>query len=373
MESRAELSLRVANLIAEGEGATLEFKSSFRWDHRLERVNKDLTKSVLKSIAALMNASGGTLLIGVNDEGEPVGLEADIGSLSKQTLDGFELALRDAIAAHLGQAVDAAVDIRFTPLAGITVAVVDCGAHHQPVYLADGKSTELYVRAGNRSSSLDVAAAISYASRHWQELFGVSRDDIRHLVADTLQLGGLALQSRSLTDNAGIPTWLHVATRRVLDLYLANLARSSGWRKLVIVSPWISDVDTSMASMSTGQLVRRLEDEDATLYLVTRPPVQQWHRDAVTRLADSGRANIAYLPDLHVKLFTAQTTQSSFAMLGSANFTSRSLLNRELGVLATSVGEGRLVVDQLEREAISIYRNEARTIVSQVRFGPGRG
>ena len=120
-----------------------------------------------------------------------------------------------------------------------------------------------------------------------------------------------------------IPFWLNLATRRVLDLFLVNLSRAHGWKRLNIISPWIDEIGGPLATLSFDQFLRRLDDDQATVYLVTRPPEEEWHRRAVQRLATSGRANIALLPDLHVKLFTAQTLQSSFAMFGSANFTTK--------------------------------------------------
>ena len=47
----------------------------------------------MKSIAAFSNGEGGTLLIGVNDEGEILGLEHDYSSLNG-TKDEFGLHLR---------------------------------------------------------------------------------------------------------------------------------------------------------------------------------------------------------------------------------------------------------------------------------------
>lgn len=45
-----------------------------------------------------MNAEGGTLLIGVADDGTITGLDADYATLSKRNRDGFELFLTQLIA-----------------------------------------------------------------------------------------------------------------------------------------------------------------------------------------------------------------------------------------------------------------------------------
>ena len=51
----------ISNLIAQGEGATLEFKRS-------------LSKELGREVCAFANARGGTILIGVSDTGEIVGV-----------------------------------------------------------------------------------------------------------------------------------------------------------------------------------------------------------------------------------------------------------------------------------------------------------
>ena len=61
--------ISIEDLIAEREHDQLEFKASLRWDVKEARINKALEQVVLKSIAAFSNADGGTLLIGVEDDG----------------------------------------------------------------------------------------------------------------------------------------------------------------------------------------------------------------------------------------------------------------------------------------------------------------
>ena len=72
----------VRALIAAGENETLEFKSSLRWDRREERVNKVLEQMVVKTLAGFLNALGGTLLIGIDDDEAIVGLAADYATLT---------------------------------------------------------------------------------------------------------------------------------------------------------------------------------------------------------------------------------------------------------------------------------------------------
>jgi len=65
----AELAADVRELIRAGEGERLELKASARWDHRKGAGNRDLEAVVARSIAGFINADGGTLLLGVGDDG----------------------------------------------------------------------------------------------------------------------------------------------------------------------------------------------------------------------------------------------------------------------------------------------------------------
>jgi len=79
----AALEGDIRQQIVNGESAALEFKSTFRWDLRENRINRSLETVVLKTLAGYMNAQGGTLLIGVADDGSIVGLEKDYSALKK--------------------------------------------------------------------------------------------------------------------------------------------------------------------------------------------------------------------------------------------------------------------------------------------------
>src|SRR6185295_2745086 len=56
-------------LLTQHESATLEFKSTLRWNLRENRKDPQIvTTAVLKTIAAFLNTEGGDLLIGVADD-----------------------------------------------------------------------------------------------------------------------------------------------------------------------------------------------------------------------------------------------------------------------------------------------------------------
>jgi hypothetical protein len=155
----------IERYIEAGESETLEFKGSLRWDFRQETVNKALEKVVAKTIAAFMNSKGGTLVIGVSDEGESLGIEPDLATLgSKSDLDGWELALRNTLNNYLSKEVAALVDASFSDYLGKTVALLHANPARRPAYLTDGHHTEFYVRSGNSTQQLNVKQSLEYCN-----------------------------------------------------------------------------------------------------------------------------------------------------------------------------------------------------------------
>ncbi|MCG8477929.1 MAG: ATP-binding protein, partial [Spirochaetales bacterium] len=153
--------------IAGGESASLEFKASLRWDYREKRPNKDLELVIIKSIAAFNNHRGGTILIGVSDDGAVVGLEADYGCLKDEGKDYFELHLRNLISAHYGTAFAAdRVRIRFPIIDGREICRLDVRKGRLPLYTriaAKGAPPveRFFVRSGNSSRSIDTMSEVT--------------------------------------------------------------------------------------------------------------------------------------------------------------------------------------------------------------------
>jgi len=171
-------------------------------------------------------------------------------------------------------------------------------------------------------------------------------------------------EQSSSSDDQETVTWLRLTTRRVVTSFLGTLARSYKWQRIYLVSPWISSFGEE-CGITFPQFLKRLKDDNTTVYVVTRPPEHPWHSSAVEDIARTGQANIVFVPSLHTKLYCADTAQGSFALLGSANLTSRSLNNREIGVLIRSVSAGKQIVKNLFLEAADLYRSKDRRLMTQ--------
>jgi hypothetical protein len=159
-----ELAEELPMLIARGEGEQLEFKSSFRWDTREQRTNRALQQVVVKTIAGFLNHRGGTLLIGVEDDGDIAGIEPDMQTLKHRNQDGFERVLMDAIRTGLGANACALVHCRFHTLEGKTICRVIIEKSHEPIYYLDGGTARFMLRIGNSTRELDAREAHAHLS-----------------------------------------------------------------------------------------------------------------------------------------------------------------------------------------------------------------
>lgn len=156
------------NTILENEESEyLEFKSSLRWDYVTGNINKGLEKTIVRSIASLLNSNGGTLLIGVNDEKKVLGITRDLLTLKKKNIDGFFQHLISLISTHIGAEYTSFVQIQFEAIENETVCILKVTRSPNPVFTKEGESRLFYIRSGNSSRELNSQEVYHYINLHW--------------------------------------------------------------------------------------------------------------------------------------------------------------------------------------------------------------
>jgi hypothetical protein len=155
-------------LIAQGESATLEFKSSARWDMKQNKTDKLIESIVVKTVAALLNSEGGSLLLGVDDERNVIGLVHDYKLFGKKdSRDAYENFLMGLLLNNLGKDSAALISISFHELDGKDVCRVEVHQSPKPVFVKDQIGEHLYIRAGNSTRQPTTKEAIDYVKMHW--------------------------------------------------------------------------------------------------------------------------------------------------------------------------------------------------------------
>lgn len=157
----------ITELIKLGESLNLEFKSTLQWDAIQNKQNKHLRHSVLKTITAFLNTEGGTLLIGLEDDGSIYGIDNDL-NLVGNSQDKFIQLIISLISEHIGAEYSGFIKVKLEALNGKYVCVVDVDRAPEPVYLKTTKGKELFIRVGNTTRPLDPEQTVAYVSMHWE-------------------------------------------------------------------------------------------------------------------------------------------------------------------------------------------------------------
>jgi predicted HTH transcriptional regulator len=115
--------------------------------------------SCLKTIAGFLNSQGGTLIIGVSDDGEPVGVPA-IDQFPSE--DKMNLHLVNILASRIGSQFMLYIHPRFEDFKASRVMAVECWPSKSPVFVKDGAVERFFIRAGASTAELPASQAQGY-------------------------------------------------------------------------------------------------------------------------------------------------------------------------------------------------------------------
>lgn len=163
LRSREQIS--TTDLIQEGEDDFVEFKSTLRWNMHTQKRDKAIEHASLKTIAAFLNSHGGTLLVGVNDEGEILGLEKDQFQNDDKMLLHLNKLIKDRISTLHTRFVHAEAEV----IDGKTILRIECEAATVPAYIKDGNEDIFYIRTGPATTNLRVSKIFDYIKMRFFE------------------------------------------------------------------------------------------------------------------------------------------------------------------------------------------------------------
>lgn len=162
----------IIELIKQGESATLEFKSSARWNLNENKPDKIMEKVILKTVAAFLNSKGGTLLIGVANDGKVVGLQHDYKTLKQPNQDGYEQFLTQLLLReNFGPDLSNHVKFSFHTIELKEICEVKIFKSPKPVYLTINnkglKEEQFWIRSGNSNQELTVSQFYDYCKHRF--------------------------------------------------------------------------------------------------------------------------------------------------------------------------------------------------------------
>ncbi len=142
--------------IDNGETEQIEFKATYKWDINENRANKILPHEISREICGFQNSRGGTLFIGVKDNGDIYGLERDIkilGSLDKLQQDISATVKRDLG----GRGMDFEMSIE--SIKSKKICIIDVERSEYPVFF---QNRDFYIRRGTSCYGLNTKEAYDY-------------------------------------------------------------------------------------------------------------------------------------------------------------------------------------------------------------------
>jgi hypothetical protein len=164
----------IIELIKQGESRTLEFKSSARWNMEESKPDKTMEAIIVKTVAAFLNSEGGTLLIGVANNGKVVGLQHDYKLHKKQPdRDGYEQFLTQLLfRENFGLDLSAQVKFNFHTIEGEEVCEVKISKSPKPIYIINNNKQgqpeeQFWIRSGNSNHQLTISKIYDYCKNRF--------------------------------------------------------------------------------------------------------------------------------------------------------------------------------------------------------------
>ncbi len=157
LRSREQISTQ--ELIELGETEFVEFKSSMRWNAQTQNTDRMIEQPIIRTIGAFLNSKGGTLLVGVQDDGKILG----IGQDRFDNHDKMLLHLTDLIKLRIGALHMKFIRFEVESINSEYILRIDVEPATMPAYVREGKSGEsFYVRTGPSTTHLMVSKIFDY-------------------------------------------------------------------------------------------------------------------------------------------------------------------------------------------------------------------
>ncbi len=152
-----------------GETREVEYKQTARWNVREQRRDKAMEEVIVKTVAGMLNDHGGTLLIGVTDDGEPVGLADDYALVKPSNADGFVNWLDTLFDSRLGHVGSNRLTIRMDQVDDHDICRIDIPASSRPIWVKSPKGADtLYQRRNNSTRAIPADEIDTFLSDHFK-------------------------------------------------------------------------------------------------------------------------------------------------------------------------------------------------------------
>ncbi len=148
-------------LLTHDESRTVEYKKTARWNVQEQRRDKTMEEVVVKTVAGMLNDQGGTLLIGVADDGTPVGLDDDYAQVKPINADGYINWLDTLFENSIGHAGASRLRIRIDQANGHDICRIDVPSSSRPIWVNNRSGDDILYQRRNNSTRAVIAAEVA--------------------------------------------------------------------------------------------------------------------------------------------------------------------------------------------------------------------
>lgn len=157
-------AISIEELVLTGETTDVEFKSTFRVNLHTGQKDPRMEQACLKTIAGFLNTKGGTLVIGVTDDGTPLGLGRD----EFTSEDKMNLHLANIINTRIGPQHMIYIHPRFEDYDDQRILLVECWPSRIPVFVKDGNDERFYIRTGTSTTELNASQTHDFIKQRFE-------------------------------------------------------------------------------------------------------------------------------------------------------------------------------------------------------------
>ena len=119
----------------------------------------------MKTIIAFLNSDGGTLLVGVGDDGSLIGIETD-GFVNT---DRFYQHYSNLVKAYIGNEFLPFIKSSILQILGKNILKIDCSPCSKEVFLKQPDDEEFFIRSGPASVRLKGSKLIQYVDQRFKK------------------------------------------------------------------------------------------------------------------------------------------------------------------------------------------------------------
>lgn len=317
----------------------------------------DSIREMLCDIAAIANAEGGYLIMGIRDDGtghaEAIVPIPDVHSKIQPILQACLDGIRERIE-------------------GLEIAAFECAPNQGIIAVRIPKSDKrpYMVVQENRTD---------FIKRYDTDKRSMTLEEIRStILMNPMSLGIIesALLASGKVVRPGYgkgksnPPYVRIFTDRSVDQFLHKFMACGVFPKnLVIVSPFISDLAGELIDLQ--ELIEKINADKTITYVITRPPKEKYQQDSMEILSQSPYVEVRYNESIHAKLYICwcrNNEEDSFALFGSGNLTKGGVRqNLELGMMIYSKDHGRNLIKELYNWSAAELRSQSKRIKTAIR------